>query len=474
MSNARSYARRRTLDFAARILSSLDGSISWGSSVLVVSDPMRYLELEVNPRTYQDVDHFRDDYFAVELMSKYDNFDLTIDREAVALEKFFHAEDQCAEAANRLRKLARGQVSITSPLSWILHSSRVKIASLLRSFDWDEAARYFSFGPGASIGTPRNRSSGHHKYGHLSPSVTQACSALAAACISRNREWYNHLCPLGQDPLEKLSFSRGNRVTTVPKNAKTDRVIAIEPMMNMYVQKGIGGVIRSRLRKIGIDLNDQGVNQALAREGSLTGTLATVDLSSASDCISLRLVEDLLPTDWFSAIEASRSPVGVLPSGEEIFYRKVSSMGNGYTFELESLIFWAITSSVVDFLQLQDRRVGVYGDDIVVHVDAVPLLAETLSFVGFTFNRKKSFWEGHFRESCGKHYFNGIDVTPFYIRKDVDSDERLIWLANTIRQQAWRMLGSSWGCDARLEEAWHDVVKAISRNVRKTLSLIHI
>lgn len=144
----------------------------------------------------------------------------------------------------------------------------------------------------------------------------------------------------------------GNKVTTVPKNSKTDRVIAIEPLMNMYVQKGIGGAIRHSLRSVGINLNDQTSNQRLAREGSLQGKLATVDLSSASDSVSLLLVEELLPPDWVAAIKLCRSPCGVLPDGSVINYQKVSSMGNGFTFELESLIFWAACSSVCQYLRL--------------------------------------------------------------------------------------------------------------------------
>ena len=142
-------------------------------------------------------------------------------------------------------------------------------------------------------------------------------------------------------------------------------------------------------------------------------------------------------------------------------------MGNGFTFEVESLIFWALTESVVDFLELSDRRVGVYGDDIVVSTEAVTLLREVLSFAGFTFNEGKSFWSGNFRESCGKHYFSGTDVTPFYIRKGVDSCERIIWLANSIRVAAWRLLGSNYGLDGRLESAWRACLSALPRDFVK-------
>jgi len=266
--------------------------------------------------------------------------------------------------------------------------------------------------------------------------------------------WFNHIASLagGQAPFDVLKVVKGNRITTVPKNAKTDRVIAIEPQMNLWIQKGIGGLIRKRLRRVGIDLDTQENNQKLALEGSKTDKLATVDLSSASDTISLRLVAELLPDDWFSAIEHARSPVGVLPDGTEVSYQKVSSMGNGFTFELETLIFWGLCEAVLELHDEEERRLLVYGDDIVISGNVYEPLCKLLSFCGFTVNPKKSFASGPFRESCGKHYFNGCDVTPFYIREDVVSTDRLLLVLNNIRRHASR--GLPWGLDGRFKPTY--------------------
>jgi hypothetical protein len=253
----------------------------------------------------------------------------------------------------------------------------------------------------------------------------------------------------------------GNKVTTVPKNAKTDRCIAIEPDLNMVIQKGIGNLIRRKLWRVGLLLPDaQERNNALAQLGSLTGEYATIDLSSASDTVSYELVRSLLPPRWFEALEQSRSPSGVLPSGERIVYSKFSSMGNGYTFELETLIFWALASSVIDEGQRgMDRRLLVFGDDIIVPTYSVGRVLETLQMCGFTPNMKKTFESGPFRESCGKHYFNGTDVTPFYIRASVDDISRRYWLANSIKR--WSRL--SYGLDPTLSEVYHFVVGKIPK-----------
>jgi hypothetical protein len=140
------------------------------------------------------------------------------------------------------------------------------------------------------------------------------------------------------------------------------------------------------------------------------------------------------------ALEQCRSPVGVLPSGEVIRYQKFSSMGNGYTFELESLIFWAIAQQVCrSNINETDPSVLVYGDDIVIRSAECPELLRRLSQSGFTPNEKKTFSSGPYRESCGKHYFLGEDITPFYVRKPVQKLDRLFLVHNNVHRWSDRV-----------------------------------
>jgi hypothetical protein len=248
-----------------------------------------------------------------------------------------------------------------------------------------------------------------------------------------NPLWTHNVLSRGGTPDDLVDVVPGNTVITVPKNYKTDRTIAKEPCMNIYIQKGIGGVIRRRLKSVGIDLDDQGPNQRAALKGSLDGSLATVDLSMASDTVALELIRFLLPNDWLSALEQCRSPVGVLPSGEILTYQKFSSMGNGYTFELETLVFWAIAQQVCCWwLDERDPSVLVYGDDIVIRSDKCPELLRRVWQAGFIPNADKTFYEGPYRESCGKHYFLGADITPFYVRKPVQHLDRLFLVHNNV------------------------------------------
>lgn len=410
------------------------------------------VSLKVDPSTYRDASVFRDDYLVAELMSKFPSWNLGIDRQKVAIASFEAAERSCLETNLRLSR-SYGTASTTVSFASYLYTARRKIARVLGPFSWDSAEQLFGFGPGATFDLKRKYGDAYYKFGRV-PEVTKGCAALAYTALRRVPAWFNHVASLagGQGPLDVLKVVKGNRVTTVPKNAKTDRVIAIEPQMNLWIQKGIGAMIRKRLRRTGIDLDTQENNQKLALEGSQTGELATVDLSSASDTISLRLVEELLPDDWFSAIEQARSPVGILPDGTEVRYQKVSSMGNGFTFELETLIFWGLCAAVIELHGLRERRLLVYGDDIVISTEGYEPLHKLLTFCGFTVNPKKSFASGPFRESCGKHYFSGHDVTPFYIREDIVSTDRLLLVLNNIRRHSSR--GLPWGLDGRFKPTY--------------------
>jgi hypothetical protein len=239
--------------------------------------------------------------------------------------------------------------------------------------------------------------------------------------------------------LIRLNEVPGNVLFTVPKNAEVDRVACKEPDINMFMQKGLGSTIRSKLKRVGIDLNDQSRNRDLARIGSTDGSLATLDLSSASDSVSYGLVELLMPFNWFTLLTSLRSPITLI-DGVEHRNEMFSSMGNGFTFELESLIFYALARTTAYFSGIPGI-ISVYGDDIIVPTDLALDLIWVLEYFGFQVNTKKSFYKGSFRESCGGHFINGCDVTPFYLRKPIDRLTDLIHVANAIRKWGTTSIG---------------------------------
>jgi len=200
------------------------------------------------------------------------------------------------------------------------------------------------FSGGAS--TSRTRASSHPALKFLGKAdVTPAAMDIFLDLLDDMPLWRQQR----EETESYLNLVPGNVLFTVPKNHDIDRCACKEPDLNMFMQKGLGDYIAKCLRRVGIDLNDQSKNRDLAREGSINGLLATIDLSSASDSVSSGLVELLLPDIWFSLLDSIRSPVTII-DGEEHTNAMFSSMGNGFTFELESLIFYSIARASAYFM----------------------------------------------------------------------------------------------------------------------------
>lgn len=223
----------------------------------------------------------------------------------------------------------------------------------------------------------------------------------------------NLLLSYGVD-LSACSFKcvERNVITLVPKSWKTHRTIAKEPTHSLPFQLALDTWFKTKLGRWGIDLSSQQKNQEFARQGSIDGSLATIDLEMASDTLSFNAVAWLLPYEWFDLLRSFRSSSFSAPWGNGS-YAKFSSMGNGYTFTLETLIFAAACRAV------GSRQYTVYGDDIALETERVPSLIKLLKFLGFSVNDAKSFYNplSRFRESCGCDYYNGHLVTPFYLRE---------------------------------------------------------
>jgi len=414
----------------------------------------------VSPKGYTDSREFAADYAAQNLLKKLPFLNTGIDTAKVAYEKFFRSEDACHTTNIRLYHLMR----YDSIAYNIFNDARNIVRGILGRFDWDMTLPYLAHGPGAAIGVRRVQGHPVNKFGLLRPTATGEC-ATVDACFTKYACLWDKL---RRDNGVDLKVVAGSRITTVPKDARSDRVIAIEPLLNMFYQKGIGGLMRSRLNKAGCDLNNQTVNQGKALLGSLDGSWATIDLASASDSVSVALVELLLPDDWLLAMKSVRSNFTSTPYEVGLHcLHKFSSMGNGFTFELESFIFLALGRALIRSMGGKDREISVYGDDIaVISRYAVPLL-KILNVAGFDANHEKTFIDGPFRESCGKHFFLGHDVTPLYVKGDIDGPERTLWYANSLRRLAHRFLGIGWGCDSRFLGQYRSLISSLSTSVSK-------
>lgn len=95
-------------------------------------------------------------------------------------------------------------------------------------------------------------------------------------------------------------------------------------------------------------------------------------------------------------------------------------MGNGYTFPLESVMFHAWALACCEYHDVPDYQVSTFGDDVVLPSSVYETWCRVLTAVGHKPNAAKSFFKGPFRESCGKDYFLGIDIRPFFFKKPLN------------------------------------------------------
>ena len=457
---------------AVDLFESLDTPVSLSCEIL-----LRYQEIQqlvtktVNPMDYVHASRFRDDYQAVSFLKKAPREIEGVDPLVAAKEKFFASEVSCAETNARFRALCGG-VNNTSPRVKAAISAAAQeihriLGSGVPSLEWLDACR---FGPGVFNHTEARGLTSLYDKLQVRPSVSHDMAEIGALLVQSRPQWARSVTNCETEGFwpfvrqEDMDLVPGNRVAFVPKTAVTHRTIAIEPLMNVYAQLGLGKLMRRRLlSRCGLDLNDQSPNQELAQKGSLDGSLATIDLSSASDTVAREVVRFLMPESWYERLDLCRSKVGEL-DGKWLRYEKFSSMGNGFTFELETLIFWGLSIACVRSCGLETDEVRVYGDDIIVPVDAYDFLVEVLTYCGFTTNSSKSYKSGPFRESCGKDYFNGREVRPFFQKEYLNGVETLFRLANGLRRAGMRR-SYPLGCDRRMYRPWKTVCQMLPRSV---------
>ncbi len=386
---------------------------------------VQYLNYEIRAENYSDATTFARDLQCLKLFSKAEFLNTGINKASVAAKEFLRCEQKCRKFNRRARYLGFLS-SVKSETVPVFIRAREIISTIIGNVPrFEELSPHF--GPGASVGTRNNKTSSYDKLA-ADGSITADLYTYGKDCLAMYPAWAASISGQNLDdvagpfsPLSGVRIVPGSVLTFVPKNAKTDRPICTEPLHNGFWQKGVGSYLRKRLKAVGVDLDDQSRNQDLARLGSLTGDLATLDMKSASDLISFELVRELLPYDWFFMLSTLRSSSYTYKdvSGAvtaPIPFAKFSAMGNGFTFELESLIFYAICQAVKE-ISRSLFVVSVYGDDLIVPADCTALTITTLEEAGFEVSKSKSYTVGLFRESCGADYFDGINVRPYYMKK---------------------------------------------------------
>lgn len=377
---------------------------------------------------------FTHDYLVTECMKKNPRISHPdLDPESAARNSWYEAESWCRQTNRDIVKYVDGSHDTKiGAFRAEISSARRFISRVLGSVTYNSLCyvhEHMRFGPGSTSAVNGLDVSPANKF-TASPQCTEVLYPFADTIIG-DGAWSKQV----ERPFPCV---KGNKVTFVPKTAKTHRPIAVEPHLNIFVQLGVGALIRQRLKRIGLDLTVQKTkNRSYASRAQRDG-LCTIDLTSASDTLSYRLVELLMPADWFQLLNLARCSYSEI-DGRWFPLSKFSSMGNGYTFELETLIFLALAYAAGSL----DPQ--VFGDDIICEQNVGPRLVSLLEGCGFRTNTKKTFLTGRFFESCGEDYLDGENVRPFYFKRKkgsyVSTDHVVISYANNVSWYAHRRCG---------------------------------
>lgn len=229
--------------------------------------------------------------------------------------------------------------------------------------------------------------------------------------------------PLSNRPLERTS-----ELLFVPKTFLKWRSISMEPASLMYSQQAVKESMYQWFRnhpylRRHIHLEDAGYNRKAALEGSFDHNLATIDLSSASDLVSWKLVKEIFRgTKYLRYLYSTRSTATKLPNGRVLPLKKFAPMGSAVCFPVETLLYCACVDLAFSRqgIRRKKRNFLVYGDDIICPTVVYEGVCDILESLGFRINHTKTFHSSYnsFRESCGGEYFHGIDVTPLRLPRN--------------------------------------------------------
>lgn len=381
--------------------------------------------------------------------------DLVSSPRETAILKWRQSEQKCKETNLRLSSDLDGP-------SW-LPRARQLAAEVLGDLSPERVMNIITLGthgPGSTLSSVKNRVSAYYKFADLPYTCTAQALPYAYAAITSDQKWMDYIKRRVQLPtipmegssrvqVELMYLTRAievvdsDKITFTPKDCQTDRPIAVGASLNIFLQLGVKADLERCLQNFGIDLTDQTKNQEYARLGSLwhlrNGTLnenqfSTVDLASASDTISYEFVKRLLPAEWFAFLSDLRHATGVLPDGSTWEYEKFSAMGNGFTFPLESLVFFCVCKAASEHngIVSTPNDITIFGDDIIVRHRAIPFVLDALNWSGFEVNSAKSFLSGPFKESCGADFYNGVNVRPFYLKRVIRTREDIYFVANSL------------------------------------------
>lgn len=415
-------------------------------------------ELTLRPQDYLTSETLWRDRLVTDVLRKCD-LPSTVDREGVAVQTFLDCEVQnCATNVRLSRFLPEGQILPgDEAVAQFITEWRKEVRQIIGKLPDHLTPR---FSGGATYADTGKLTTIPDKMSSV-PTIYQGSTSLSK--FWEETSWGRQKTASGNPLVPEVV--RGNIFFTVPKDGTKFRGCCKESSINVALQLDVGKCISQRLKRAGLDLKTgQETHQRLAKSGSKWGHLATLDQSNASDTVCRVLPRLVLPDLWWRLLDSLRA-THTRMNGQWHRLEKFSSMGNGFTFELETLLFWSLARTVVRLAGGETHFVSCYGDDLIVPADLFPEVTAALKYFGFTPNLKKTFGLGPFRESCGGDYYRGVPVRAFHLEELPDDPQKLISLANGLRRSATSHFGGlRW---RYVKRAWFRTLDAIPSEIRR-------
>lgn len=339
----------------------------------------------------------------------------------------------------------------------LIFTTGLLISQTLGKFDTARAYRNVRFGPGVSS-TCRGLSA---TIAHKLESPLQCTPRASVHLVKALESDFQYLYCLKNSWVSEPH----NYFLTIPKTFKELRGICIGQHGNIMLQLGVGAYMRARFSKY-VDLNRQAdFHRVLVKKS--WSKIATIDLRKASQLIARRCVQSVFPPDWLAYMDDIREEYTQLPSGDVNYNQHYSAMGNGFTFEMESILFYNLAKAAMLNAGVKWDILSVFGDDIIVDKEHAGLVIAALEDFGFQINRSKTFVDGPFKESCGEDTYQGIPVRAYYLRninngKAIESQYRI---CNNILRMALRSYADV--ClDSAFLRSWVTAVRSIHERKR--------
>jgi hypothetical protein len=306
----------------------------------------------------------------------------------------------------------RKSLTVTPVVERVLEEARRILTNALGRYDLEEHIELCAFGRRACVGHPYKKSFLDRKFlGPLTGSLEHIAFFKEALKRDPILQDAIHKCSPHGDPMYQLCQTLS--LSLVPKSYKARRCILANTLLGSFYTTGLGKVFQDRLLGLGLDIRFlQQKHGYLAKKSSISRSLVTADLSSASDSITLELLKRILPPDWYTAVVYGRIDQVVLPDKRTIQMSSVITMGLGHTFPLQTLVFYSLLRAIANLLK-KPAYISVYGDDLIYSHHLHKYVSAVFPHLHLKLNMDKTYVEDFFRESCGSDYYRGSDVRPF-------------------------------------------------------------